>query len=125
MIGVGAHAVAHDLRQDPGAARTGQFQLLENKNTRAFAHDESVTVTVPRTGCALWIIIARGERPHGSESADSHRRYYRFGAPADHRVSLAVSDEAERVADGVRAGGAGRGGRRVWSLGAAAHRNVS
>ena len=43
-----------------------------------------------------------------------------FGAAGDHHVGAAAADDLERVADGVRRGGAGGAGRRVRSLGAEA-----
>ena len=47
--GVGRGAVADDLAVDPGPARLGVLQLLENQHARPLAEDEAVAVAVERT----------------------------------------------------------------------------
>ena len=69
----------------------------------------------------LGIVVARGKRAHGGESADAHRSDGGFGAAGNHHIGVAVLDDAEGIADGVRAGGAGGGGGVVRALGAEAH----
>ena len=115
-IGVAAHAVADDLGQDRRAAGLGELVLLEDQDAGAFADDESVAVLVPRAAGALGLVIARGQRAHGGESADAHRRDGGFGAAADHDIGVAALDHLEGIADAVRAGGAGGGGGRVRPL---------
>ena len=48
VVGVAAHAIAHDLGQNGRAAPLGEFQLFEDQNARAFAHHEAVALRDPR-----------------------------------------------------------------------------
>ena len=123
--GVGAHAIADDFREDGRAAAAGVFEFFENQNAGAFAHDEAIAVFVPGTAGAGRIVVARGERAHGGESADAHGSDGSFGAAGDHDVGVAVLNDAVGIADGVRAGGAGSGGGCVRALGAELHRDMA
>ena len=125
MIGIGAHAVADQFGQNRRAAAAGELQLLQNENAGAFTHDESVAVLVPGTAGALRFVVARGQRPHGGESADAHRRDGRFGAAGDHHIGIAALDDLEGIADGMRAGGAGRGRGFIRALGAVTDADVA
>ena len=125
VIGVGGHAVADDFRQDGRAAAAGMLEFFENHDAGAFAHDEAVAVSVPGTAGASRIVVARGERAHGGESADAHGSDGSFGASGNHHVGIAVLDDAEGIADGVSAGGAGRGRGFVRSLGAVSHGDMA
>src|SRR5581483_529837 len=69
---------------------------------------------IPRARGVLRVVVTLRESAHGREAADTHGRDGRFRSAADHRLGGAALDELERVADGVRAGGTGRGGGRIW-----------
>ena len=125
VIGVGAHAVADNFRQDVCAALLGSLQIFQHHNACAFSDHKAVAFAVPGTAGALRRIIALRERAHGSESADAHRGDAGFGAAANHHIGIAALDEPERIADGVRAGSAGGGGRGVGPLGAGADGDVA
>ena len=109
VIGVGAHAVADHLGQNLCAARFGKLQLFENQNARALADDKAVAILVEWAAGVGRLVVARGKRAHGGESAHGHGRDRGLGAAGNHRVGVAVQNHAHRVADGVGAGGAGRG----------------
>ena len=125
VIGVGGHAVADDFGEDGRAAAAGMFEFFENHDAGAFAHDEAVAVLVPGTAGAIGVVIAGGKRAHGGESADAHGSDGGFGASGNHHIGIAALDDAEGIADGMGAGGAGRGRRFIRALGAEAHGNVS
>ena len=125
VVGVAGHAVADDLGENGSAALAGKFQLFEDHDARAFADDEAVTVFVPGAAGFFGIVVAGGERAHGGESAYAHGSDGSLGAAGDHDVGIVVLDDAKRIADGVRAGGAGGGRGLVRSLGAEAHGDLS
>src|SRR5437870_1675409 len=77
-----------------------------------------------RMACAS-SVSPMGKRAHGGESADAHGGNGGFGASGNHYIGVMVLDDAEGIADGVGAGGAGRGRRFIRALGAEAHGNVS
>ncbi len=124
VIRVRAHAVADDFGEDGRAAAAGVLQFFENHDARAFAHDKAVAIAVPGTAGAGWVVIAGGERAHGRESADAHRSDGGFGASGNHYVGIAMLDNAERIADGVRAGRASRSRSFVRAFGSEPHGNV-
>ncbi len=93
------------------------------ENAGAFADDEAVALGVEGAAGALRLVIARGERAHGGESADAHGSDGGFGAAADHDVGIAAVDDAEGVADGVGGSGAGGGGGGIRAAGAIADGN--
>ena len=70
------------------------------------------------------LVVARRERAHGGEAADAHRGDGRLGSAGDHRVGVAAPDDLERLADGVRRGGAGGRCREVGALGAEPDRHL-
>ena len=82
------------------------FQLFEDEDPRAFAHHESVAITVPWTAGFFGFVIARGERTHGGESADADRSDGGFSSAGNHHIGIATLNDAKRIADGVCAGGA-------------------
>ena len=123
--GVGGHAVADDLGENLCAAGLGELQLFHDEDAGAFADDEAVAVLVEGAAGVFGIVVAGGEGLHGGESADAHGGDGGLGASGDHGVGIAALDDAEGIADGVRAGGAG--GRRglVRALGVVADADVA
>src|SRR6185312_5998564 len=101
---------ADDFTENVRAALLRGFELFENENARAFTNDEAVAILIERAGGVQGIVIALRERAHGGESADAHRGDAGFGAAADHDIGIATLDDAEGIADGVGACGAGGGG---------------
>ena len=79
---------------------------------------------VERPAGARRLVVARRQRAHDGEAADAERRHRRLGAAGDHRVLLAVADQAERLADRLAARGAGAGRRVVHPGAAEADRDV-
>ena len=107
------------------AAGARHLQFLQNQDAGAFAHHESVAILVPRPGGPLRFVVARGKRAHGGEPADPHGRHGGFRAAADHGVGIAALNHAVGIADGMGAGGAGRGGGGIRPFGAAPDGNVA
>src|SRR5208337_4434122 len=124
VVGVGGHAVADDFGEDGRAALASVLQLFEDHDARAFAHDEAVASLIPGAAGSLGLVVAGGKRAHGGESPDAHGCDGGFGAAGDHHVGVVVLDDAEGIADGMGAGGAGRGRGLIRSLGAVTHGDV-
>ena len=101
VLGIGGHAEALDLRQDPGAARAGVLQLLHDQHARALAEHRAVA------------LLGEGEAAVGREHA--HGLPGLHGAVVDGGlrragnadIDGAVADEPVHQADGMRGGGAG------------------
>ena len=87
--------------------------------------DKSVAILVERAAGMRGIVVARGKRAHGSESADAHRRDRSFRSAGNHDIRIAALDDPIGVADGVSAGGAGRRGGLVRALGAVADADLT
>ena len=105
--GIGRQAVADDFGEDLCAAGFGELQIFEDEDSGAFADDEAVTILVEGARGVGGVVIAGGERTHGGEACNAKRSDGGFGAAGDHGVGVAALDDAEGVADGVGAGGAG------------------
>ena len=120
VVGVGRHAVAHELGVDPRAAALRLVVSLENDDARTLPHDEAVAVLVERTARPLRGVVPRRQRAQGAESADAHRGDRRLGTAGDHRIGVAAHDDLERVADGVRRCRARRARGGIGALGAEA-----
>jgi len=97
VVRVGRGRGAEDFGVDRRATGLGMLPLFENQDTGAFAHHEAVAVLVPGTAGASGVVIASGERAHGSESAHAHGRNGGFGASGNHDVGIAVLDEQGRA----------------------------
>ena len=114
-------AVADELRIDMRAACLGMLEALEDDETGTFAHDEAAAVLVERARCVLRIIVVvHAERLHRSEACDSRLADGCFRATGNHDIGLAFLDDAEGVADAVRARRASRDdarGRTVELIG--------
>ena len=96
VVSVGRSAAADDLAVDLGTAGLGMFILLEDQGSGAFADHETVAILVERTRSVLGIVVARGERLHGVEPADTRLVDRSFGASGHHHVGLPVADGVER-----------------------------
>ncbi len=117
MERVARHAVADDFGVYLGAARLGVLVFFENDDARAFAHEEAVAVPVVGSRRALRFVVEVGrEGPACAEAGDGQTAQRRFRAARHHHVGVAKGDEPRGVADGVRAGGAGRHHRVIRPL---------
>jgi len=125
VVGVAGHAIASDFGENGCAAVLRVFEFFEHENPGAFAHDESIAILIPGTAGFFRIVIARGKRAHGGESADAHGGDGRLGAACDHHVSVVVLDDAKRVSDGMSAGGAGCGRGFIRALGSETHGDLA
>src|SRR5258705_13912321 len=116
MERIGSHAVANELRIDPGTATFRHFQFFEDHNAGAFADNKSIAVAFKRPGSVLGIAVARRKRSHRGKARYTHRRDCRFSAAADHNVSVATLDDLKTVANSVSARGTRRRRRRIRAL---------
>ncbi len=117
VVGVAGAAVARDLGIDVGAAGLGVLHLLEDDDGGTVGHHEAAAVGVERQGGVLRIRGA-GQRLGVREAGDTDRYGTAVAAARDDGVGVAVLDGAERLADGVRGGGAGRHDVDAGALGA-------
>src|SRR5512139_939421 len=116
VVGVAAHAEAHDLGVDLRAARLGVFVFLEHQCSGALAQHEAVAVLVPRTAGGCRVVVAGGQCAGRGETAHAERRSGALGATGDHHVGIAVLDHAGGQADRMQTGGAGGDNRQVGPL---------
>ena len=107
VVGVAAHAEPGHLAVDVGAARLGMLVLLEHQHRGAVAEHEAIPVSIPRAAGAFRVVVARGERAHGSEAGNGDGRGGLLGAAHHHHVRIAAFDQAGAEANVVGAGGAG------------------
>ena len=108
VVGVGRTAAADDFAVNPRTARLGVLVLLENQGAGAFADHESVAVLVERTRSVRGIVVARGKRLHGVETADTRLVDRSFRTARHHHVGLAVTDGVHGVHHAVIRRCAGR-----------------
>ncbi len=126
VVGVAGHAVADDLGVDLRAALLGVLEFLEHDDAGALAHDEAVAVLVPRPRRLLRRVVeAASTGARGGEAGDAEPADRRLGAAGDHHVGIVPHDHPRRVADRVRAGGAGGDHRMVGPLEAVADRDMA
>src|SRR6266566_2917902 len=121
--GIAGHAVANKLCHDGSIAFLCMIEGFDNQNACAFTDDKAVSLGVKWAAGACGLLVARGKRLHGRESADTHRRDRRLGAAADHHLRIAPLDDAKGIAYGVCGCGACRSGRRIRPPSAVANRN--
>src|SRR4051794_4568221 len=117
MVGVVGGTIAGHLCQDVRTALSCEALSLEYDGSAALRDHEAITLPVEWARCMLRVVVAGGEGLHGRESRDSDRQHTRFGAACDDRLRVAALDDLDGLADGVRAGRAGRDNRKVWSAG--------
>src|SRR5258706_7158174 len=122
---VGAHAISNNLSQDRCAALLSDRQLLKNENSGSFADYKSVALRIPGTRRLLRFIVALGKCPHCGKTTHAHGRDAGFGSATNHHVGVSALNDLERIADGVRAGGASGGSGRVRALCPGAYGNIT
>ena len=81
--------------------------FLEHDDAGALAHNEAVAAFVIGTGSLLRrVIVIGGQRAAGCEARHAKTGDGRFGAAGHHHISIVILNEAHRIADRMRAGGA-------------------
>src|SRR5437762_6174480 len=101
VIGVRRKPVAGELTINFRAALLRMFELFDNRNARAFADYETVTVAIERAGRALGFVVALAERFHRGKSGETKFDDRSFGTAGDKNVGVAELNHAPRFADGV------------------------
>ena len=115
--GIGAGAVAEQLAERLGAARLGHLGGLEHEHGRALAHHEAVAPRVERARDA-----GLRQRAHRVERGERQRGDAGLGAAGHGGVRVTGADHAQRRADRVGAGRAGRNRAVRRALQPVAHR---
>src|SRR6266704_1684766 len=123
VVGIAGHAVANKLCHDGSIAFLCMIEGFDNQNACALTDDKAVAFGVKWAAGACGLLVARGKRLHGRESADTHRRDRRLGAAADHHLRIAPLDDAKGIAYGVCGCGTCRSRRRIRPPSAVANRN--
>ena len=113
VVRVVGGAVAEHLRVDGGSARPRALELLEHHDARPLAHDEPGPCRVERPGRPRRILVLGDETAHRAEAGKEQRMDARLRTAGQHRVGVAAPHELSSLADGVRAGSAGRDDRVV------------
>ena len=117
---IGRAAVADDFGVDRGAARRGRGEILNDEGARTFTQDEAGAIHVVRSAGRRWpFAVARtGEAAHVHEADVCHFKEWVLGGAGNDRSHVAALDRLGRLAQGVRAGGAGGDDRKVVPHGA-------
>ncbi len=103
MVGIAAHTKTDQLGVNLRAAFFRVLVLFEYDNARAVAQHKTIPFFIPRTACRLRVIVTGGERTRRAETADAKRRTGFFRAACEHNGSIAVGDDARRMANVVYA----------------------
>src|SRR5439155_8985767 len=72
--GVARRAVTGDLRVDARPAPFRVAQLLQDHDPGPLPDHEAVALLVERPRGLLRLVVARGQGPHGAETADAYRQ---------------------------------------------------
>src|SRR6266851_4794623 len=104
MKSVCGHAVADNLRVDASSTLLRAFEFLQDHDARALADHKAIPIPLKRPAGVLWIVVARRERSHRSESRDTHRRNCRFRTAANHHIGVTPLNDFKAIADSVSAG---------------------
>ena len=83
------------------------------------------TVDIPRAAGGLRIVVARGQRARGGETADTGRTGRHLRTAGHHDVGIAVGNTAGRDADIVGCGRAGGNQRQIGAVDAVGNRDVT
>ena len=135
---------ARFARRPPRAPRLGQFrpesspdpvptlpsrprrQPLQHQHRRALAHHKPVARAVERPGRLFRTVVKAGrEGAGGGEGAQADAVDARFRAAGQRHIRLTGADDADRIADRLQAGGAGRGRRPERPAQAMADRDLA
>ena len=73
VAGVSTHAETGKLAINPGTTRFGVFVFFEHHHAGALAQHKAVAVFVPGTAGGLRVVVAGGQRAHGSKAAYTQR----------------------------------------------------
>ena len=126
MIGIARQAIALDLGVDLCAALFRVFQLLENDDASALAHDKTVPPLVPGARRRFRVIVEpRRQGPRGCKAGEPKAADRRLRAAGNHHIGIIECNQPGSIADRMGTGRAGRHHGMVRSLEAVAHRNMA
>ena len=105
--GVGGRAVTGDLAEDRRPSGLGVLELFEDDHAGPLAEDEAVAVAVEGAAGSGRLVVAGREGGQEVEAGHAERVDHAVGAAGEHDVGVAAADDLGRLADRLRAGGAG------------------
>ena len=94
------NASAH-LSEDLRTTIHGAVQLLQDYNSRAVSHDETVALRVERSRGLLGLVVSSRQGLHVREAGYGQWSYGSFGATCDHHIGPSRLYQAKRLADRV------------------------
>ena len=94
------------------------LELLEDEHSRPLAENETVAIPVEGAAGLRRLVVPRGQCRQEDESGQSEGVDHAVGAAGEDHVGAVAADHLEGLADGLRAGGAGRQAVGVDPLGA-------
>src|SRR5487761_1041575 len=118
VVHVGAGAISCELGQDLGPTPLGVLHIFKHEHHRALAHHEPVAADIERAAGSLRLVIALAGGLDLAEGAHGQRCDGRFGPAREHGDGVAALDDLRRLANSVRARGAGAEDRVVGAAGA-------
>ena len=104
MVSVAVEAVTYEFSVDVSATSFSVFQFFQQDYAGTFAHNETITVFVERTGSAFGVFVVGGQCFHISKASYSNRGNGSFATTSEHYVSVAVLNGTESVTNAVSAG---------------------
>src|SRR3546814_16696237 len=94
-MSIAGEAVADDLGIDGRATRLGVLEFFEHHHAGTLAHDEAVTVDVPRARAPLGRVVELGrQRARSREARDADAADSGPGAPPPHHTATSPHNEA-------------------------------
>ena len=118
-------SVTDDFGEDVGVAAFSVFEFFDNENACAFAHNESVALSVERAAGMERIVVTGTECLEGAEPGQAERHDGCFRAAAYHHISVIALDHPVCFADGVRSGGACGHDAHIGSLSSGTDRDIT
>ena len=101
VVSIGRHAASGNLGVNLRTAGLGMLEFLKDEDHRAFADHETVAALGEGARGGLGGVVAGRQGVHRVEAAHTCGIYGSLRAAGHHHVSLAETDEVERVDDGV------------------------
>ena len=115
VVGIAGGAVATDLAVDFRTPGLGVLVFFQHQRTGALTDDKAAPTGIEGQGSGVGI-LRRGQGLHVDKARNAHGDDGGFRAAGNHCVCIAVTDEPQSLADGVRAGCAGGDSRQGRAL---------
>src|SRR5262245_54989602 len=99
VVGVVGQTIAEDFRKNCRAAPHGVLKFLQYKHRRTFRHHKTITRTIKRSTGEGWGVVGSRHGMNDIKSAKRERRDGCFRAAGQYHLSVAGTDQAERLPD--------------------------